>query len=161
MHKQCIVKELLHKYENLGLIEKTNSPFRASTVLIEKNNVADSADITDRYRLCVDYSSLNSAISDSRWPMPSIEHCLNVAAGTKYLSAIDFNSGYHQIPCMDRAKEAIAFSPGYGFSQYTWHVMPQGVKLASHCFQQTMEKNFCNLEHCILPPKGKGFSNIW
>ena len=53
---------------------------------------------------------------------------------------------------MDRAKEALAFSLGYSFPQYAWHVMPQGVKPASHCFQQTMEKKFCNLEHCILPP---------
>ena len=30
--------------------------------------------------------------------------------------------------------------------------MPQAVKPASHCFQRTIEKNFCNLEHCILPP---------
>ena len=149
MHKEHIVKELLHKYENLGLIEKTDTLFQASTVLIEKKNAADSADITDRYRLCVDYRSLNSAISDSGWPTPSIEHCLDAAAGGKYLSAIDFNSGYHQIPCTDRAKEALAFSPGYGFPQYTWHVMPQGVKPASHCFQRMIKKNFCNLEHCF------------
>ena len=135
MHKERIVKELLCKYENLGLIEKTDSLFRASTVLIEKKNVTDSADITDRYRLCVDYRSLNSAISDSGWPTPSIEHCLDAAAGAKYLSSTDFNSGYHQIPCMDRTKEALAFSLGYGFPQYTWHVMPQGVKPASHCCQ--------------------------
>ena len=57
LHKECIVKELLCKHENLGLIEKTDSWFQASTVLIEKKNVADSADITDRYRLCVDYRS--------------------------------------------------------------------------------------------------------
>ena len=98
LHKERIVKELLRKYENLGLIEKTDSPFRASTVLIEKKNVADSADIKDRYRLCVDYRSLNSAISDSGWPTPSVEHCFDAAAGAKYLSAIDFNRGYHQIP---------------------------------------------------------------
>ena len=134
LHKECIVKELLCKYDNLGLIEKTDFPFRASTVLIEKKNVTDSADITDKYRLCVDYRSLNSAISDSGQPMPSIDNCLDATAGAKYLSAINFNSGYHQIPCTDRAKEALAFSPGYGFPQYTWHVMPQGVKPASHCF---------------------------
>ena len=81
LHKERIVTELLRKYENLSLIEKTDSPFRASTVLIEKRNVTDSADITDRYRLFVDYRSLNSAISDSGWPTLSIEHCLDVAAG--------------------------------------------------------------------------------
>ena len=36
LHKEGIVKELLQKYENLDLIEKMDSPFRASTVLIAK-----------------------------------------------------------------------------------------------------------------------------
>ena len=48
MHKEEIVRKILKKYEALGLIEKTDSPFRASTVLVEKKNVAESADVTDR-----------------------------------------------------------------------------------------------------------------
>ena len=42
--------------------------------------------------------------------------------------------------------------------------MPQGVKTASSCFQQTMTKTFSGHENCILPPfyddvtiKSKGF----
>ena len=119
MHKEEIVRKILKKYETLGLIEKTDSPFRASTVLVEKKNVADSADVTDRYRLCVDYRSLNAKLEGSGWPTPSLEHCLDAAADAEFLSAIDFNSGYHQIPCTQRAKEALAFSPGFGFPQFT------------------------------------------
>ena len=51
LQKVAIVKELLQKYKDLGLIEETDSPFRAPTVLVSKKNVADSADITDKYRL--------------------------------------------------------------------------------------------------------------
>ena len=46
LQKVAIVKELLQKYKDLGLIEETDSPFRAPTVLVSKKNVADSADIT-------------------------------------------------------------------------------------------------------------------
>ena len=67
-------------------------------------------------------------------------------------SSIDFNSGYHQIPCSDRAKQALAFSPGYGFPQLTWNRMPQGAKPSSHVFQRTMSYTFKNHEECILPP---------
>ena len=152
LHKESIVKELLKRYEELGIIETIDSPFRASTVLVEKKNVGNSAQLTDKYRLCVDFRSLNDEIDDSGWPTPSIEHCLDAAAGSFYLSSLDFNSGYHQIPCTPEAKEALAFSPGFGFSQYTWNVMPQGIKPAANNFQRTMEKTFRGLEQCILPP---------
>lgn len=152
LQKVAIVKDLLEKYEELGLIEQTDSPFRAPTVLVEKKNVADSAGITDKYRLCVDYRSLNSKLENSGWPTPSIEHCLDAAAGVLFLSAIDFNSGYNQIPCSSRAKEALAFCPGYGFPQYTWAGMPPGIKPASHCFQRTMEKMLSGAEKSVLPP---------
>ena len=62
MHKEEIVRKILKKYEKLGLIEKVDSPFRASTVLVEKKNVTDSADVTNKYRLCVDYRSLNAKL---------------------------------------------------------------------------------------------------
>ena len=158
------MKQLLQHYESLGLIEKTDSPFRATTVLVEKKSVSSSTDITDHYRLCVDYHFLNKCINDFAWPAPSLEHCLDAAVGSQYLSSLDFNSGYHQIPCSDRAKEALAFSPGFGFPQFTRNVMPQGIKPASNCFQRTMEKTFVDLETCILPPfyddvivKGRSF----
>ena len=143
---------LLEHYEKLGLIEFIDSPFRAPTVLVEKKNVGNGAALTDKYRLCVDFRFLNDALVDSGWPTPSIEHCLDAAVGSVYLSSLDFNSGYHQIPCTSDAKETLAFSPGFGFSQYTWNVMPQGIKPAASCFQRSMEKTFQGLEQCILPP---------
>ena len=166
LQKVAIVKELLEKYEELGLIRQTDSPFRAPTVLVEKKNAADSEDITDKYRLCVDYRSLNSKLENSGWPTPSLEHCLDAAADVQYLSSIDFNSGYNQIPCTSRAQEALAFCPGYGFPQYAWEGMPMGIKPASHCFQRTMEKMLSGAEESVLPPffddvviKGKSFKD--
>ena len=106
----------------------------------------------DKYRLVVDYRFLNKAIKDSAWPALSLQKCLDAAAGSKFLSSIDFNSGYHQIPCTNSTKPLLAFSPGYGFGQWTWNVMPRSIKPASSKFQQTMEKTFVDYQHCILPP---------
>ena len=47
LHKEFIVKELLERYEKLGIIEMIDSPFRAPTVLVEKKNVGNSAELTD------------------------------------------------------------------------------------------------------------------
>ena len=121
-------------------------------MLVEKKNVGNSAEITDKYRLCIDFRFLNNVLEDSGWPTHSIDHCLDAAVGSVYLGSLDFNSGYHQIPCTSGAKQALAFSPGFGFSQYTWNVMPQGIKPAANCFQRTMEKTFTGLGNCILPP---------
>ncbi len=152
LHQQPIVKELLTHYQELGLIEHIDSPYRAATLLVEKKNVANSAHVTDRFRLVVDYRFLNNALTDSGWPAPSLQQCLDSVACSKFVSSIDFNSGYHQIPCNESCKPLLAFSPGHGFGQWTWTVMPQGIKPASNHFQKTMEQTFSDLSDCILPP---------
>ena len=130
LHQQEIVKKLLDHYHKLELIEPIDSPLRAATVLIQKKNVTASSHVTVRYRLCIGYRFLNNVLPDCGWPAPSLSQCLDAADGSAYLNAIDFNSGYHRIPCTDQAKHTIAFSPGYGFGQWTWNVMPQGIKIA-------------------------------
>ena len=100
----------------------------------------------------MDYHFLNNVIKDSGWSAPSLQQCLDAAAGSKYISSIDFNSGYHQIPCAERCKPLLAFSPGYGFGQWTWRVMLHDIKPASSQFQRTMEHTFADLHDCILPP---------
>ena len=152
LHQQTVVKELLQHYKDHDLIEHIDSPYRAATVLVAKKNVSNSCDVTDRFRLVIDYCFLNPAIKDSGWPSPSLQQCLDAVCGSQYVSSIDFNSGYHQIPCADRVKPIIAFSQGYGFGQWTWNVMPQGIKPASSLFQRTMEQTFSDLSDCILPP---------
>ena len=104
------------------------------------------------YRLCTDYRSLNNHIVSSGWPSPSLDECLDAIGDANMFSSIDFNMGYFQIPCTERAKKALAFSPGYGFKQLTWTVMPQGIKTASGYFQQAMSRTFNGHENYILPP---------
>ena len=99
LHHFEIVKQLIAKYEALGLVEPIDSPFRASTVLVKKKNFANSEDVTDQYRLCTDYRRLNAHLNSPGWPSPSLQQCLDATADSVYFSSIDFNSGYHQIPC--------------------------------------------------------------
>ena len=164
IHHRDIVQNLIDKYEQLHLLEPIESPFRASTVLVAKKNPSGSDDITDRYRLCTDYRALNKSLVSSGWPSPSIDECLDAVGNANLFSSLDFNNGYFQIPCTEKAKQCLAFSPGYGFKQYSWTVMPQGVKTASSTFQRLMSKTFHGHENCILPPfyddvtiKSRGF----
>ena len=155
---------MIDKYEQLHLLEPIESPFRAATVLVKKKNPSKSTDVTDMYRLCTDYRLLNNSLISSGFPSPSLDDCLDAVGDANMFSSMDFNNGYFQIPCTDRAKRVLAFSPGYGFKQYTWKVMPQGVKTASSTFQEAMTRTFSGHEGCILPPfyddvtiKSKGF----
>ena len=149
LHHYDIIKELIAKYMDLGLVDTIDSPFRASAVLVAKKNASNASDVTDQYRLCTDYRALNKHLESPGWPSPSVQQCLDATSDSTIFSSIDFNSGYHQIPCSDRAKQALAFSPGYGFPQLTWNRMPQGAKPSSHVFQRTMSYTFKNHEECI------------
>ena len=97
-------------------------------------------------------SCLKLTLPSSGWPAPSLEECLDAVCKSNLFSSINFNSGYHQIPCTENAKRALPFSPGYAFRQLTWIVMPQGIQNASSCFQHTMCKTFSNHMNKTLPP---------
>ena len=58
--------------------------------------------------------------------IPYLKRCLDSAAGSTFVSSIDFNNGYHQIPCAEHSKQYLAFSPGYSFGQWTGAIMPKG-----------------------------------
>ena len=162
-HKE-IIQQLIEKYEQLHLLEPIESPFRAATVLVKKKNPSNSTDVSDMYRLCTDYRLLNNSLTSSGFPSPSIDDCLDAVGDSDMFSSVDFNNGYFQIPCTERAKRVLAFSPGYGFNQYTWKVMPQGIKTASSTFQEGVMRTFKGHKDRILPAfyddvtvKSKGF----
>ena len=95
LHQQSIVKERLQHYKGHGLIEHIDSPYRAATVLFAKKDVFNSSDVTDRFRLVVDYRFLNTAIKDSGWHPPSLQQCLDSVCGSQYAVVISkyFNKG--------------------------------------------------------------------
>ena len=58
LQQQSIIKELLQHYKDHELIEHIDSPYRAATVRVAKKNVTNSSNVTDYYRLVIDYYSL-------------------------------------------------------------------------------------------------------
>ena len=101
--KHKIVKGLLNYYKQHGLIEQIDSPYRPATDLVKKKNVSESTHLTNQYHLVVDYSSLNNVVKNSGWSAPSLQQWLDSIASSDFASSIDFNSGYHQIPCTEHS----------------------------------------------------------
>ena len=60
----------------------------ANLVLVKKKG---------KWRMCVDYTSLNKACPKDPFPLPRIDQVVDSTAGCETLSFLDAYSGYHQI----------------------------------------------------------------
>nr|CAN81727.1 hypothetical protein VITISV_017319 [Vitis vinifera] len=53
-----------------------------------------------KWRVCVDYTNLNSACPKDSFPLPRIDQIVDSTSGQGMLSFLDAFSGYHQIPIL-------------------------------------------------------------
>jgi hypothetical protein len=83
MHKQ--IKELLHD----GLIEPSNSPYGSPILFVPKPN--------GTLRMCIDTRKLNAQTVPIRCPIPRVDMLFGMLQGSKFFTALDLQSGYHQI----------------------------------------------------------------
>jgi hypothetical protein len=80
----------------------------ANPVLVPKKN--------GKWRMCVDYKSLNKACSNDPFPLPHIDQVVDLIVGCDLLSFLDACSGYHQIPLAEEDQPATTFiTPFNGF----------------------------------------------
>ena len=68
------------------IIRPSNSEWARSPVLVRKK------DKTVRY--CLDYRDLISKTVKERWPLPSIQTCLDTLQGNEWFSTLDLAAGY-------------------------------------------------------------------
>ena len=85
--KQFIKSETIRML-NEGIIEPSNSPWRAQTVVVKEK----------KERLVIDYSeTINRFTQLDAYPLPRINEYLNQIAQYKIFSKIDLKSAYHQM----------------------------------------------------------------
>jgi len=92
------------------------------------------------WRMCIDFTDLNEACPKDCYPLPRIEQLVDQTGGYEYLSSLDANSGYHQIPMAKVDEEKTAFITPIEIYCYT--VMPFGLKNAGATFQRTANNIF-------------------
>ena len=120
------VQEML----DLGVIEKSSSPFCSPILLVKKKD--------GKVRFCQDLRRLNKQVIFDAEPMPDVEQLFAKLGKAKYLSKIDLTKGYWQIPMKPEDKEKTAFSTPQGHFQ--WTVMPFGLKTAGAIFSRVMRE---------------------
>jgi ribonuclease HI len=110
----------------------------ANPVLVLKKN--------NKWRMCIDYTSLNKACTKDPFALPRIDQVIDSTAGCELLSFLDAYSGYHQIKLdpADRLKTAF-ITP---FGAFCYITMTFGLRNAGATFQRCMQK-------CLLPQLGR------
>ena len=119
------VRRLLHE----GIIEPSNSPWRAQVVVAHNEN--------HKKRLVIDYSqTINRFTLLDAYPLPRIDDTINAIVQYRVFSTIDLRSAYHQVSIKEADKPYTAFRAGNALYQFTR--MPFGVTNGVACFQRIM-----------------------
>jgi hypothetical protein len=131
----------IRKLLSAGFIREVFHPrWLANPVLVKKKN--------KKWRMCVDYSSLNKACPKELFPLPRIDQVVDSTAGCKTLCFLDAYSGYHQIAMCIEDQLATSFITPFG--TYCYQMMPFGLKKAGATFQRCTRCVFGELIGCII-----------
>jgi hypothetical protein len=131
--KHKVIGEEIHKLLEDGFIKEVHHPeWLANPVLVKKNN--------GKWRMCVDYTSLNKACLKVPFPLPHIDQIVDSTAGCETLSFLDAYSGYHQIKMKESDQLATSFITPFGM--YCYVTMPFGLRNAGATYQRCMQHVF-------------------
>jgi len=128
--KHAIIDPMVDKMLQQGLIEESNSPYSSPLILRPKPG--------GDWRLVHDYRHVNKLTVPDAFPIKKISEMLRVLAEAKYLSTIDLEKGFWQVPLKKSDRHLTAFQTRKGLFQY--RVMPQGLRNSPATFQRLMNK---------------------
>lgn len=118
------IKEMLRN----GLIQKSNSPFSSSVLLVKKKD--------NSWRFCVDYRHLNAITLKSKYPVPIIDEFLDELSKASWFTSLDLRAGFHQIRLKPGEEYKTAFQTHIG--HFEFRVMAFGLTGPPGTFQGAM-----------------------
>jgi hypothetical protein len=133
-------KQRLHKMSN----EKTEAAKVEVHRLLEANfiepvayptwlaNVVMVQNKSGKWRMCIDFTSLNKACPKDNFPLPRIDKIVDSAAECEVMSLLDCFSGYHQMYMKEEDKANTSFITPFG--TYCFIIMSEGLKNAGSTF---------------------------
>ena len=145
IHQRQVERDEIDSMLKRGVIEPSDSPWRAAMVLVPKKGDSKA------FRSCIDYRALNQRSRVDSYPLARIDTSLDHLSGAKWFSTLDLQSGYWQVAMAPEDKEKTAFMSGQG-QLYQFTVMPFGLASAPATFQRLMEKVLANEQYktCLV-----------
>ena len=134
------LREEIMRLQDQNIIFTTYSPWSSSMVPVRKP--------TGEIRLCLDYSRLNAVTVDDPYEMPRITDLLDRVANARWLSKLDLNQGFYQIPMDEVSKAKTAFCTPW--EKFAFNRMPFGLKNAPATFQRYMDMALGNKMHFLV-----------
>jgi hypothetical protein len=120
-------KAEVHFLLEANFIEPVTYPtWLANVVMVQKKS--------GKWRMCIDFTSLNKACPNDNFPLPRIDKIVDSAAGCEVMSLLDCFSGYHQIYMKDEDKASTSFITPFG--TYCFIRMLEGLKNAGSTFSR-------------------------
>ncbi|XXG59774.1 hypothetical protein AAC387_Pa04g1796 [Persea americana] len=127
------VKEEVDKLLEAQAIKEVHFPqWLAKTVVVKKK--------TGRWRVCVNFTDLNTACPKDNFPLPKIDQLIDATTGHNRISFLDAYRGYHQIPLFVPDQEKTAFITPRG--TYCYKVMSFRLKNTGVTYKQLVTKMF-------------------
>jgi hypothetical protein len=120
-------KAEVHRLLEANFIEPVAYPtWLSNIVMVQKKS--------GKWRMCIDFTSLNKACPNDNFPLPRIDKIVDSAAGCEVMSLLDCFSGYHQIYMKEDDKASTSFITPFGM--YCFIRMPEGFKNAGSTFSR-------------------------
>ena len=113
-----------------GIIQPSTSPWSSPIIPVRKKDGS--------VRLCVDFRRINKETVPDPYLMPRVEEIIDCLGEAKYLSVLDLNKGFHQVPMKPEDVEKTAFCTPWG--KYEYLFMPFGLRNAPSTFQRLMDQ---------------------
>jgi hypothetical protein len=91
-------KAEVHRLLEANFIKPIAYPtWLANMVMVQKKS--------GKWRMCIDFTSLNKVCPKDNFPLPRIDKIVDSAAGCEVMSLLDCFSGYHQIDIHERGRQ--------------------------------------------------------
>jgi len=127
---QKIIDDEVEEMLRNNIIEPSTSPWSSPVVIVRKKD--------GRPRFCIDFRKVNEVTEPDAYPLPQIHATLDKLRGAKYLTTLDLQQGYWQVPLAPESRAVTAFTvPGRGLMQFK--VMPFGLHSAPATFQRLLD----------------------
>ena len=102
------MNKLMDKPIEQKLVESSNSAWSSPVVMSRKSN--------NTYLLCIDFREINRFTKKDAYPLPPKTNILDKLQKAYYISTIDLDQAFHQVPLNEKSKELTEFTvPGRGF----------------------------------------------